>query len=45
MTGDATEPAQNGYRLAGACACGVTFERWVAPQDADADLIRWAALN
>src|SRR5262245_18797249 len=37
--------ACNGYLLTVACECGVTFERWVSPQDADADLVRWAALN
>ena len=26
MTGDATEPASNGYRLTVACACGVVNE-------------------
>jgi hypothetical protein len=45
LTGDATEPASNGYRLTVACACGVVFERWVTPDDADADLVRWAVLN
>ena len=45
MTGDTTEPASNGYRLTVACACGVVFERWVSPEEADADLVRWAALN
>jgi hypothetical protein len=40
MTADATEPEPNGYRLTVACACGVVFERWVGPQDADADLVR-----
>ena len=30
----------NGYRLAVACPCGVTFERWVTPQDALEDLLR-----
>jgi hypothetical protein len=25
MTGDATEPTANGYRLTVACACGVVF--------------------
>ena len=45
LTGDATEPASNGYRLTVACACGVVFERWVTPEDADVDLSRWAALN
>ena len=29
----------NGYRLAIACPCGVTFERWVTPQDALEDLL------
>ena len=45
MPRDATEPAPNGYRLIVACVCGAVFERWVGPQEADADLIRWAALN
>jgi hypothetical protein len=45
LTGDATEPTSNGYRLTVACACGVVFERWVTPEDADVDFIRWAALN
>jgi hypothetical protein len=45
MTGDATELTSNGYRLIVACACGVVFERWVTPEEADADLLRLAALN
>ena len=45
MTGAATEPASNGYRLTVACACGVVFERWVTPQNADEDLVRLASLN
>jgi hypothetical protein len=45
MTGDATQPAWNGYRLTVACACGVVFERWVTPEEADADLVRLALLN
>jgi hypothetical protein len=45
VTGDATEPASNGYRLTVACACGVVFERWVTPEHGDADLIRLASLN
>jgi hypothetical protein len=28
-----------------ACACGVVFERWVTPEDADADLVRIVRLN
>ena len=31
LTGDATEPAWNGYLLTVACSCGVVFERWVTP--------------
>jgi hypothetical protein len=45
MTGDATKPAWNGYLLTVACPCGVVFERWVIPEDADADLVRIARLN
>jgi hypothetical protein len=30
----------NGYRLAIACSCGVTFARWVTPQDSLEDLLR-----
>ena len=39
LTGDATEPARNGYLLTVACPCGVVFERWVTPQDAAVDLL------
>ena len=45
MTGDATEPARNGYRLTVSCACGVAFERWVTPDDAQVDLVGMASLN
>jgi len=45
MTGDATQPAWNGYRLNGVCACRVVFEQWVTPEEADADLLRLATLN
>ncbi len=44
-TGDATEPAWNGYLLTVACSCGVVFERWVTPEDAELDLLRAAELN
>jgi hypothetical protein len=40
MTADATEPVWNGYLLTVAWPCGVTFERWVTPQDATVDLLR-----
>jgi hypothetical protein len=33
LTGDATEPAWNGYLLTVACSCGVVFMRWVTPED------------
>jgi hypothetical protein len=45
LTADATPPAWNGYLLTVACSCGVVFERWVTPEDADADLVRIARLN
>jgi hypothetical protein len=45
LTADATEPAWNGYLLTVACPCGVVFERWVTPEDADADPIGLARLN
>src|SRR5437870_4947226 len=44
LTGDATAPAWNGYRLTVACPW-VVFARWVTPQEADADLLRLAVLN
>ena len=30
---------------AAACGCGVVFEWWVTPEEADADLLRLATLN
>jgi hypothetical protein len=45
LTADATEPAWNGYRLTVACRWGVVFERWVTPEDADADLVGIVRLN
>ena len=30
LTGDATQPAWNGYRLTVACPCGAIFARWDA---------------
>jgi hypothetical protein len=42
---DATEPTWNGYLLTVACLCGVVFERWVTPLDAELDLLRLARLN
>ena len=45
LTCDATEPAWNGYLITVACPCGVTFERWVTPVDAELDLLQSASLN
>jgi len=45
MTADATEPAWNGYQLTVACPCGVVFERWVTPLEAELDLLQAASLN
>jgi hypothetical protein len=45
LTADATTPAWNGYLLTVACPCGVVFERWVTPGDAELDLLGWASLN
>jgi len=38
-------PTADGYRLTVGCACGVVFDRWVTPEEADADLLRLATLN
>ena len=40
MTGDATQPAWNGYLLTVACPCGVVFERWSRPKTPELDLLR-----
>ena len=45
LSADATPPAWNSYRLTVSCLCGVVFERWVTPRDADRDLIAWARLE
>ncbi len=45
LIGEATEPAWNGYLLTVACPCGVVFERWITPLDAQLDLLRAAWLN
>jgi hypothetical protein len=45
LTGDATEPAWNGYLLTVACPCGVAFEWSVTPLDAELDLLQAASLN
>ena len=39
------EPTWNGYLLTVVCSCGVVFQRWVTPEDAELELIRLARLN
>jgi len=39
MTPAVGELTPTGYRVELACPCGVTFERWVLPQDAVEDLL------
>jgi len=34
LTGDASVPTERGYLLTVACSCGVTFERWITPAEA-----------
>ena len=41
LTGDATAPAWNGYRITVACPCGVVFERWVTPVEAIETFSAW----
>jgi hypothetical protein len=38
-------PSLERYLLTVACPCGVVFERWVTPEDAELDLLRAASLN
>jgi hypothetical protein len=38
VEGDTGDITPNGYRLAVACACGVTFRRWITPREAVGDL-------
>jgi hypothetical protein len=35
----------NGYRLTVACSCGITFERWITPEEAARDLTVLARLS
>lgn len=45
LEGDMGDLTPNGYRLAVACSCGVTFHRWVTPREAAEDLAVLARLN
>jgi len=40
MTGDATEPEPSGYMLTVSCSCGVSFVRWVRPDEAARELVK-----
>jgi hypothetical protein len=40
LAGDATEPAAEGYMLRVACSSGITFLRWVTPEQAADELVR-----
>jgi hypothetical protein len=42
---DATQRTEKGYTLTVGCPCGVTFERWITPMDAEIDLALLARLN
>jgi hypothetical protein len=45
LQGDATPPTAKGYTVTVACPCGVTFERWITPMDAEIDLALLARFN
>jgi hypothetical protein len=45
LTSDTGPLTPNGYRLIVACPCGVTFERWITPEEAARDLVMLARLN
>jgi hypothetical protein len=39
LTGDAPEPAGDGYTVTVSCSCGAEFRRWVTPEDAGRDRV------
>lgn len=45
LEGTTGELTPNGYRLAVTCACRVTFERWITPEEAAGDLAVLARWN
>jgi hypothetical protein len=45
LTATTGELTPNGSRLEVACPCGVTFERWITPEEAAMDLVVLARLN
>lgn len=45
LDGDTGDLTPNGHRLTVACSCGVTFHRWVTPQEAVEELVVLARRN
>jgi hypothetical protein len=45
LTGDATEPTEQGYLLTVQCSCEVTFMRWVSETDAVSHLVLSSLLS
>jgi hypothetical protein len=45
LTPDTGPFTPNGYRLTVECPCGVTFERWITPEEAARDLLTLARFN
>jgi hypothetical protein len=45
MASEGKKLTPNAYRLTVSCRCGVTFERWITPQDAAVDLSLMARWN
>ena len=45
LTAETGALTPNGYRLTVASPCGVTFERWIRPEEAARDLVMLARLN
>jgi hypothetical protein len=45
LTADTGALTPNGYRLTVACPCGVTFARWITPEEAAQDLALVARWN
>ncbi len=44
LCGDAEPITPEGYEVWVSCRCGARLEQWVAPADAEADLLRSALL-
>jgi hypothetical protein len=42
LTADTGVLTATGHRLSVACRCGLTFERWITPEEAERDLLMLA---